>query len=410
MAEKIKFTCTCGKKLVADAAAAGKKARCTGCLRVVQIPGAAEAAMPGRDMASDLTPFDELPPLAGVSQPPTAGYGLARDNPFPPNSPPPVPPTARGNALPPGMPPLPPNAQSPLSPLAVSPSTPTSLPGAIQSIWDEEDAYRQQPPPTTPCPKCGAPMPADAQLCVTCGFSLRTGTVRTSQPAESEQWKRDTPQAWLGRALQRGYNKGSYITFRISIALVVIGIVAVVYGIKEKMLADASSDKPEVISLKKLIERGPDGNANVIVTDFQLCSNFVKAFKTVAGQATDDPWTKVWVPAIPRIGILGFIKDVPGNQIHAIIYSTHVGNQDDLHRVLSVSQLHGMVVNRITSLSSKEKEILQNRYTGIDFDRCIIIEEGRTPLNADVLSLAIGGGGMLFLGGAWMLGRRFFVD
>src|SRR4051794_36152269 len=38
MSDRIKFRCDCGKKLNADAAAAGKRCKCTGCGQVVRIP------------------------------------------------------------------------------------------------------------------------------------------------------------------------------------------------------------------------------------------------------------------------------------------------------------------------------------------------------------------------------------
>jgi hypothetical protein len=287
---------------------------------------------------------------------------------------------------------------------------PTAAPRAVQSIWDEEAARRDEPPATMPCPKCGAKMPSHAVLCLECGFSIRTGTTRTLGSASAAEQKPASPLKWLSRTWERGTNKGSIGSLRWAILLVAFGIGLFVYGVRESLLTAASSQTPETISLQKLVDCGPGGNANIILTEFQLCNNFVRAYKTVGGVDAGGAWTKVWVPAVPRQGILGFLREVPGNNIHAIIYSTHVGNENDLHRVLDVPQLHGLVVNRITSLSSKEKEILQNRYTGIDFDRCLIIEEGRIPTSSAAIFGLLGGGGLLFCAGGFLLARRFLFS
>jgi hypothetical protein len=111
---------------------------------------------------------------------------------------------------------------------------------------------------------------------------------------------------------------------------------AFVYGgIKGKRLADASSQQPETISLKNLVARGPEGNPNIILTDYQLCDNFVYAANKVVGIQEVGSWTKVWVPIVPRTAALArlFGGAQPAKDIQALIYSTHVGNQAELHKL-----------------------------------------------------------------------------
>ena len=76
--------------------------------------------------------------------------------------------------------------------------------------------------------------------------------------------------------------------------LPVVGICLLVVGFKEKEIAGMASKVPEEISLKNLIARGPDGNPNIILTDFVLCDNYV--YKT-RGTAF---WTNAWIPVVPR--------------------------------------------------------------------------------------------------------------
>jgi hypothetical protein len=67
-----------------------------------------------------------------------------------------------------------------------------------------------------------------------------------------------------------------------------------------------------------------------------------------------------------------------------------------------------MITNRIKSLSTKEKELLRQGYPGIDCDRCLIIDEGRTPTSAELITLYLGGGGLLLVAGIGLAGMRLF--
>jgi hypothetical protein len=121
-------------------------------------------------------------------------------------------------------------------------------------------------------------------------------------------------------------------------------------------------------------------------------------------------WTKVWVPIVrPNLlGLGALAQAAAGNEIHAIIFSTHVSNEGDMLAKLGRPPLHGMVTNRIKSLSAKEKELLQQSYPGIDCDRCLIIDEGRTPTSSELITLYLGGGGLLLLAGIGLGGLRVF--
>lgn len=302
------------------------------------------------------------------------------------------------------MPPVRPSAP------ARVPSAPPPLPvtagEAAKSIWDEEDEYRMQAPPETPCPNCGAAMASHAVICMACGYNRQLKTVTAAATlAPRPTRKRASPFAWLSRRRQ-GRQIGS---LRLPIALAVVGGVVSFLGVNEKKLSDASSAAPEQVSLAKLIERGPEGNANIILTDYKICPNFIGERKAVGGQPVGD-WTKVWVPIVrPNLlGLGALAQEAVGNEIHAIIYSTHVSNEGELIAKLGRPPLHGMVTNRIKSLSSKEKDLLREKYAGIDCDRCLIIDEGRTPTSSELITLYLGGGGLLLLAGIGLGGLRVF--
>jgi hypothetical protein len=382
MAVKIKFACACGKKLAADASAAGRKAKCPACGQAVQVPQPSPELATEHDLG--LAPIDDLPnelsPRAAAGQP----------------SRPPVRPTA-----------------SPLVPVS---STPPPLPGtagqAVKSIWNEEEDYRMQALPETPCPNCGAAMASHAVVCMACGYNRQMKTITTAGTlasgatlAPTATRKRSSPFGWLSRPRQ-DRRIGS---LRLPIVLAVIGGMVFFLGISEKKLADASSQQPEQISLSKLVERGPEGNANIILTDYKICPDYICERKTMGGQPVGD-WTKVWVPIVrPNLLGLGAAAQVAaGNEIHAIIFSTHVSNEGELIAKLGRPPLHGLVTNRIKSLSTKEKDLLKQHYFGIDCDRCLIIDEGRTPTSSELITLYLGSGGLLLLAGIGLGGMRLF--
>ncbi len=264
----------------------------------------------------------------------------------------------------------------------------------------DESAYGLQSSGYAPCPSCGTSMPAEATVCIRCGYDLQTA--RAFAAALSTMPMPDQRTSAAPRSGRVAHSYGS-IRFRLALVLLVMGGVLLMGGINELRLTNASSRKPETISLKGLAERGPQGNPNIILTDFRLCNKFVQTTRTNWGQKAER-WESVWVPIVPQDeGLLGlFGADAAGRNIQAIIFSKHVGSKAELAR-LAVPQLRGMVINAISSLGADQLKLLQKSYPGIDFQRCLIIEEGHKPASAALLSFYLGGGGVLALIGVFVL-------
>ena len=181
--------------------------------------------------------------------------------------------------------------------------------------------------------------------------------------------------------------------------LLVGGGVLCYLGYQEWSLAASANATPEEITLKKLIERGPDGNPNVVITDFALGNNFVTSSRR-------GRWTKVWVPVVPREDIEEVRdKGVKVESIRAILCSTQVRTAEEIQTRMNLPKVRGMVINKVASLNSGEKEQLKTSYSNIDFDRCLIIEEGREPADVLKLSLYFGGGALCILIGVFLLLR-----
>jgi len=185
---------------------------------------------------------------------------------------------------------------------------------------------------------------------------------------------------------------------RVALFLLIIGGVFLYLGFQEMRLSSTAQASPEEITLKKLIERGVQGNPHVILSDFVLCNNIV--YSSRSGR-----WTKVWVPIVsPEDAKVDAAQGVRADNIQALLCSSKVGNAQELETRLNQPKLQALVINKIASIGSKERDLLKPTYPSIDFDKCLIIEEGREPAGRLKLLAMLGGGGAAFLAGCvWLV-------
>jgi hypothetical protein len=188
--------------------------------------------------------------------------------------------------------------------------------------------------------------------------------------------------------------------FRLGIALIVFGCILGYFTIQEGRLASTASSTPQEITLQQLIARGPAGNAHIILKDFEFGDNSV-----IQQDEHGTTWSKVWVPVVPHQGNREGVATKVLN-IQALVKSSKVRGDFEMNNFTRQTSLQGMVTNRIESLGSEERKILQQSYPQTDFSKCLIIEDGRKPFNSGVillmgagtLVLAAGGVGLLVLG------------
>ena len=161
----------------------------------------------------------------------------------------------------------------------------------------------------------------------------------------------------------------------------------------EGTLAMQSSAQPETITLKQLIARGANGNAHIVLTDFELCDNLVNQFN----ENNKAVWTHVWIPVVPKDEVDPKHKGpLTPNNVKALLFSTSITNEPEMEAKLNQPRVQGMVTNRITSLDPKIRNLLKQSYPGTDFDKCLIIQEGRAPFGFGLVALT-GGGAVLAL-------------
>ena len=147
-----------------------------------------------------------------------------------------------------------------------------------------------------------------------------------------------------------------------------------------------------------LTARGSGGNPYIILSDFELCENYVYEYN----EPNKNSWTKMWIPILPKTGKWSE-EELNPTDAQALIYSKNIHKEEQLEPRLSVPTLQGMVTNRIDSIDSKAHDLLKKSYPKTDFDKCIIFEEGRTPYSRGSIFLMGAGSAVCLLGGIGFL-------
>lgn len=170
---------------------------------------------------------------------------------------------------------------------------------------------------------------------------------------------------------------------------------------REWDLGAAASAEPEPMSLTQLIARGPEGNPNVLLTNYVLCNNYVVSQRRGS-------WESVWVPVVPEEDVADpKAGPVRALNVRAIVMSNRVRSDEELLERLDRHRLPVFVTNKVMGLGPKQRELLEQNYPGTDFSSCLILQDERHWSLTSVLLTAAAGVVLLVVGGA--LAVRDFV-
>jgi hypothetical protein len=188
---------------------------------------------------------------------------------------------------------------------------------------------------------------------------------------------------------------------RLKLALIIIGGVLLYFGYQEKRLAQVAKKAPQTIACADLAANGPGDNAHIVLTNYELAPNFV-----YEAEGKGNSWKRVFIPAVPKRGLLAVLRDEKIANPKVIIESRKVRNEAELPNL--AKELQGMVINEIESLSGEQKKLLAESYPGADLNHCWIIEHGRKPAGGGFITGLLGGGIALVVAGIGLLlaGRR----
>jgi hypothetical protein len=193
---------------------------------------------------------------------------------------------------------------------------------------------------------------------------------------------------------------------RIVLMLVSLGASAAcfMFGAVELWTAVRSSQQPEEIALKELIQRGGQGNPNILLKDFTIVEHYLIEKKFFSGT-----WTGVWVPVIPNEG--GKPNAPKTDAIQVFLYSNNIGSAREVLERFDRPRLRGLInpqAPKPPQGSFIGEVFLGQKFPKTDPNRCIIIEEGKEP--AGILKLGLFGVGCVFFlaltPGIWLLARE----
>ena len=198
--------------------------------------------------------------------------------------------------------------------------------------------------------------------------------------------------------------------------VIVVGIALLFVGIMELRLSAKALPEPQTISYQQLASQGYGRNAHIRLTNFVPVTDWL-IYCSQSDEA-DGPWSYVYFPAIADDNPWGDeviealladrkVTTMP-RDIHVLLKVMSVKDAEDLNTKLAACMdqpdhaIQGTIINEIHSVKKKEKALLQQSYPGIDVEKVLILEVGRTPRKLLGLGLT-GGGGVCALVGLWLL-------
>ena len=201
---------------------------------------------------------------------------------------------------------------------------------------------------------------------------------------------------------------------QVGVAIGVVGVALLLVGVNELRLSAKALPTPQTISYQQLVRDGCGNNAHIRLTNVIPVTEWL----VYSGKGDDGPWDYVYLPAVaddnPWVAevieaVLSERKITAMPQgIHVLLKFMRVKNVDDLTAKLDkyLDQedvvIPGTIINEISSVNSQEKKLLQGAYRGIDVEKALILEVGRTPSKAKGTGLS-GGGGVTVIVGLWVL-------
>jgi hypothetical protein len=183
------------------------------------------------------------------------------------------------------------------------------------------------------------------------------------------------------------------LKFRLAIGLLAIGGMLLYFGYQEWRLSSASSAGPQDLTVEELLARGPEGNPHVRLKNFKLGEQW----EYYQYEDAND-WSCVYVPALPKGS-----NAASAGSAKVIVITNHARNEQEFATLRTRTTLTGTVVSA-KDLGADYKQLLAADYPGTDFDKSVLLQEGRQPSSQDTLLMMLGGGvGLLVVGGGLLV-------
>jgi len=217
---------------------------------------------------------------------------------------------------------------------------------------------------------------------------------------------------------------------KIGLLLLIVGGGTWAYGWSEGRVSEGTNEQAAAADLAKLEAGGKPDNNHITIGGHTACyyasvySYYTKK-KNRGAKATDTtrlsyvfypiissnhPFNQELVNLLTKYGSLDKIPDevdLPQiDQFVVLVKTKRFGTLKDIPNdpLRKETGIQGLVINVVSPLSSKEKDLIRDSFPKIDFNKVLILEEGRTPTSAFWSSSLIFGGIAVLLGGLALLG------
>lgn len=206
--------------------------------------------------------------------------------------------------------------------------------------------------------------------------------------------------------------------WRLKLGGIVLGAFLAFWGFNEKKLNENITKDPQSVTMAELEKGDYSGSNHVKITDFAyLHYQLVYQAKVDKGDQEVKGSSKVTYAYIPIVSkehkFMGelneFISQIQeGNEdvtepkltgysvlVKTKKYQTYADLPSDFE--VSKDPAQGIFINKVTNLDKEEKDLLLEGCPGIDLDKVLILEEGRTPTSATNAYAALIGGVLISL-------------
>lgn len=222
------------------------------------------------------------------------------------------------------------------------------------------------------------------------------------------------------------------LSFRLKLALVVIGGAIAYLGHQEIQVSEGASEQPQKVTLEELEEgRLPDNTHLEIAPHWRMYSELVFRYETKKGETGEPaPTAKVEYAYYPILSdshpfvrrmrnletLYGGAEAIPDEQLPAVDDFSVLVKTRRYRKVGDLPEpawsegeaVRGLVVNRINDLRLDERELITKSFPKLSLARIVILEEGRRPASAAYAFGMLGGGAGVGLAGLGLMvfGRR----
>jgi hypothetical protein len=191
----------------------------------------------------------------------------------------------------------------------------------------------------------------------------------------------------------------------IGVIILLLGVFCAVGAWREWSAYRLGAGEPQEMTLRQLVERGPEGPSHLRLTDFAFIYRPAGADKlhlafVAQGKSGADEWAAVLIPLGPKPEANpGGPKPPAGDPAKVLLRSTHLLHQSDLDSFIASKPKQFDVVVVPYTLTEKQREALSGEVPNNNFADAIVVEEGydhgiTMPLAftlAGVLFLVVGG-------------------